>query len=475
MKTLLLFPQTETPYGLPNYPPLGLAYLSAMLNKIDIDHDILDLRLYPNWQEILVSKLKENNYTIAGMASTVFDHPSAKKLASIIKGHSKETKVIVGGAHPTLVKDKILKEDKNFDFVLVGEGELTFSELCIALRDNKDFNEIKGLVFRKENKIITNQERIFNNNLDELPYPDYSKFDLKKYHGDTTIKGIIKRKTIFPMSTSRGCPYSCTFCSVPVFTGKLFRIRSPENVIGEMKMLKEKYNVGKIDILDDNFTMNLARAKNICKLMIENNINVKWSTPNGVRADRLDDELVGLMKKSGCDDIAVGIESVDNDVLKKMKKGENIEAIERGIDLLKKHNINIKGFFIIGSNGETKESALRMIEFAKKHNFKQARFSMLIPYPGTEMASWIDQNDYWSVDNPEEELVKYADMGEQLKPIYNTPEFPLQDKIDVYNHLIKEWDSYELKRDWKKRFLINLRRYGIVYNLLRNLRNRLKR
>ena len=109
MKALLLFPQTETPYGLPNYPPLGLAYLSAMLKKEKIDHDILDLRLYENWQDILISKLKENKYTIAGMASTVFDHPSAKKLASIIKENSPNTKIIVGGANPTLVKEKILK------------------------------------------------------------------------------------------------------------------------------------------------------------------------------------------------------------------------------------------------------------------------------------------------------------------------------------------------------------------------------
>ena len=475
MKALLLFPQTETTYGLPNYPPLGLAYLSGILKERNIEHDILDLRLYKNWKELLISKLKDNNYMIAGMASTVFDHPSAKELASIIKENSPETKVIVGGAHPTLVKEKILKEDKNFDFVLVGEGELTFSELCDSLINKRSLDNIKGLVFRKDNKIIKNEQRELNNNLDELPFPNYEKFDLKKYHGDTSLRGIIKRKTIFPMSTSRGCPYSCTFCSVPVFTGKLFRIRSPENVINEMKILKEKYNVGKIDILDDNFTMNLERAKNICRLMIENKINVKWSTPNGVRADRLDDELVGLMKKSGCDDIAVGIESVDNDVLKKMKKGENIEAIERGIDLLKKNNINIKGFFIIGSNGETKDTALKMLEFAKKHDFKQARFNMLIPYPGTEMASLINDNNYWTVDNPEEELVKYTHIADDIKPIYETPEFNSKDKVEVYKYMTKEWNEYELNKDWKRRFLLKLSNYGIVYSLLKNLRNRLKK
>lgn len=473
MKALLLFPQTETPYGLPNYPPLGLAYLSAMLKNEKIDHDILDLRLYENWNDILISKLKENNYTIAGMASTVFDHPSAKKLASIIKENSPNTKIIVGGANPTLVKEKILEEDNNFDYVLVGEGELTFSELCISLRDNKRLNEIKGLIFRDNNKIVINEPRIFNNNLDELPYPDYEKFDLKKYHGDTSIRGIFGRKTFFAISTSRGCPYSCTFCSVPVFTGKLFRTRSPENVINEILLLKEKYNVGRIDILDDNFTMNLERAKQICRLIIKNKLEIKWSTPNGVRADRLDDELAMLIKKSGCDDIAIGIESVDNEILRKMKKGETIEHIEKGINLLKKNNISIKGFFIIGSNGESKETAMKMIDFAKKHDFKQARFSMLIPYPGTEMASWVDENNYWTVENPEEELVKYADMGE-VKPIYETPDFPLNDKIEVYNYLIKEWDDYELNRDWKKRFKQNLIKYKPLYHSLKMVRDAIK-
>ncbi|MDP6642285.1 MAG: radical SAM protein [Candidatus Nanoarchaeia archaeon] len=473
MKALLLFPQTETIYGLPNYPPLGLAYLSSILRKNDIDHDILDLRLYDNWKELLISKLK-NDYVIAGMASTVFDHPSAKELASIIKEHRPKTKVIVGGAHPTLVKDKILKKDENFDFVLVGEGELTFSELCIALKENKKLDDIKGLIFRDDDKIIINESREYNNNLDELPFPEYEKFDLKKYHGDTTIKGILGRKTIFPMSTSRGCPYSCTFCSVPVFTGKLFRVRSPKNVVDEMKVLKEKYNVGTIDVLDDNFSMNLERAKQICRLIIKNKLNIKWSTPNGIRADRLDDELAMLMKKAGCSELAIGIESVDNEVLKKMKKGENIEAIERGISLLKKYDISIKGFFIIGSNGETKESVLKMLDFAKKHEFKTARFNMLIPYPGTEMASLIDENKYWTVDNPEEELVKYTHIADEVRSIYETPSLNSKDKIEAYNIIVKGWEDYELSKNWKKRFLLKLREYKIIYNLLKNLRNSLK-
>ena len=114
-----------------------------------------------------------------------------------------------------------------------------------------------------------------------------------------------------------------------------------------------------------------------------------------------------------------------------------------------------------------------MIDFAKKHDFKQARFSMLIPYPGTEMASWVDENNYWTVDNPAEELVKYADMGE-VKPIYETPEFPLNDKIEVYNYLIKEWDDYELNRDWKKRFKQNLIKYKPLYHSLKMVRDAIK-
>src|SRR3989344_2267112 len=405
MKVLLIFPYTPTFYGLPNYPPLGLSYLGGTLKAENIDYNVLDLRVYEDWEATFLLELKKE-YDLVGMGCTAYDYNPARNLAKLIKLHSK-AKVFLGGAYPTLVKDKILREDTNFDYLIVGEGEITLKELLEACERKRTFESVNGLIFRNGHQIHVNKPRAWNEDLDALPFPDYDKYDLTKYHGDTTLRGIFKRIRILPMTTSRGCPYSCTFCSIPVFTGKKFRARSPESVIKELKYLKKEYRAGIIDILDDNMTLDLGRAKEICKLMIKEKVHISWWTPNVIRADRVDEELAELMHESGCNGVAVGIESIDNQVLKNIKKSETIETITRGIKLLKKHKVPVKGFFLIGSPGGSKEEVLKALAYAKELDLDEARFSMATPYPGTELYAWVSANNLWKIDNPEENVVKF--------------------------------------------------------------------
>lgn len=472
MKVLLLFPQTETPYGLPNYPPLGIAYIAGMLKRKGIEYNVLDLRLYDDWKERLTEELKKN-YGLVGITSTTFDFDSVKILARIIKENS-NSKIMIGGAHPTLMREKLLRDNPQLDFLIIHEGEHTMIELAYALDKGKSLDKIKGLCHRKGKKAICNETRPFNENLDELPFPEYEKFDLKRYHGDTSLRGILKRTTIMPLLTSRGCPFGCVYCSVHVTTGRKFRARSPENIIGEMKILTGKYKAGIIDFLDDCFTLDIDRAKKICRLIIDEKLNVQWGIPNGIRVDRIDEELARLMKKSGCNGVALGIESVDDEVLKKLKKGISIAKIEEAIRVLKKYKVPIKGFFLVGSPGGSKEEVLRALRFAKEHKLEEARFSMLVPYPATELFEWATKNKYWTVKNPMEAVTHSADTGVgYVKALYETPEFTAEDKSRVYDYVMTQWDRVEM--NWKRKFAKNLSKVPFLYKAAKKARNLLKR
>ena len=472
MKVLLVYPHTPTFYGLPNYPPLGLSYLAGTLKHENIDYDVIDLRVYEDWKSVFLAELQKK-YDLVGMGCSAYDYNPVRDLAQLIKIELPQSKIFLGGPYPTLVKDKILREDRNFDFLIAGEGELTLKELLEALQGKRSLGSVNGLIFRNGSEIKVNPPREYNEDLDSLPFPDYSKYDLKKYHGDTSLKGILKRTRIFPMTTSRGCPYSCTFCSIPVFVGKKFRIRNPESVINEIKYLKKEYRAGMIDILDDNMTLYLDRAKEICKLMIKEKLNISWGTPNGVRADKVDEELAELMHKSGCNGVAVGIESVDNAVLKNIKKAETIETITKGIQVLKKHKVPVKGFFLIGSPGGSKEEILKALEYSKENNLDEARFSMATPYPGTELYDWVSANNAWKVENPEEDVVKFTHGGD-VKALYGTDSFSAEDMEAVYKEASAGWEEYDLQRNFQKRFKKKLQEYPKLRLALKAVRDKVK-
>jgi len=472
MKTLLVFPALRSIYGIPNYPPLGLSYLSASLSKSRIEHDVIDLRLYSNWEDKFTKKISEG-FDIVGITATTFGFDQVEKLARIIKEISPNSLVVLGGAHPTLINDKILKKNKNIDFIIVGEGEHAIVELCQSITKKLDLKKIKGLIFRKGDKVTSNINGFWNCDLDNLPFPDYDKFNLNEYHGDTSFTGIIKKRKILPILTSRGCPFECIYCSVYLASGNIFRVRSPENVVNEIEFMKKKYNAGIFDFLDDNFTLDVERAKKICKLIIDKKLKIQWGPPNGIRVDKIDEELVKLMKKSGCNGIALGIESVDDNVLKKLKKHTTFKQIENAVYLFKKHKIPIKAFFLIGSPGGSKEEVKKSFEFAFKNKIEEARFSMLTPYPGTELFNWVTKNKYWITKQPEIDIIKYTHEG-SLKSLYEEPSFTSTEKEKVYAYVSKRWKKHEEKGNLS----LKIRRYiisnDILYKILKGLRDKLK-
>jgi pyruvate-formate lyase-activating enzyme len=237
------------------------------------------------------------------------------------------------------------------------------------------------------------------------------------------------------MVHSRGCPYYCTFCSVPKINGRKFRRRSPEGTVEELRFARKEYVFRDFEFLDDNLTLHVEHAKAVCEALIRADLGVGWYANNGIRADRLDAELAGLMKRAGCKGVAIGIESADDDVLAAIKKGETIDDLYRGIRLLKDAGITVGGHFIVGLPGDTLEKVKKSIKFKDDVGLDYAYFNQLVPYPGTELGDWAMANARILVDD----VTDASHFGAKEQVFMETPEFPKADREEVFRILATDY------------------------------------
>ncbi len=388
----------------------GIAYIAAGIRD---GHEIRVVDFVNRHGDIGERLGAARDADFIGVSMKSFTLDESIMAAKMARQLNPRAKIIAGGPHVMVDGINLLKENSVFDFAVFGEAEETFKEIL----SGKDVSGIRGVIWRNGTDVIKNPPMPWISDLDSLPFPVYDDFD--------SVTGRIE---VWSLVTSRGCPYTCTYCNVPTVIGRKFRSRSPENIIKELKYAKEKYGATEFKILDDNFTLLMDRAKEICRLLIRENIGMKWSCPNGVRADRLDEELCGLMKESGCYAVSIGIESGDPEVFEKIKKGEKLEDVERGIRLAKAAGIKVHGFFIIGLVGSTFDADKRSIEFAKKLGIS-ASWGILVPYPGTEIWEQL-KND------PNVRMLRDwkegFHIGARPKPVFDTTGYTAEERVKAY-------------------------------------------
>ena len=358
----------------PNYhthlitPPLGLGYLSSYLQSKGYTTEIIDglNRVLSN--EDIVKKCSGADVVGISCMSAYF----SEVIDLTRKLKNRGFKVVIGGPHATALPEETLKET-NADYIIIGEGEVSFSEIL----DNRGTS--KNLI---KSKLIEN--------LDTLPMPDWQKMDPRNYkkapHG-----GLIKKFPVAPVITTRGCPFDCTFCASPLLWERKIRFRSPENVVDEIEYLIKDFGVREIHFEDDNLTLKKEHIESICKLILKKRIKIAWATPNGVRADTLDIDMLKLMKESGCYYLVFGIESANQSILDRVKKKESLSTIERVVKQANSLGFLTQGFFIFGLPGETEQTMLNTIEFAKKIPLSRAQFLILDIFPGSEL--WDELKD----------------------------------------------------------------------------------
>lgn len=400
--------------GVPNEPPVGLAYLSAMLKKNLIDFKAIDMRLGYSIEDIkdIIADYKP---TTIGISYWSLERSKTQALIKKIK-ETTDIPVVIGGPHVSSVGRQSLCETEA-DYAIKGEGELTFIELLEFFKGNtKRLEEIKGLIFKKDGTVVENPDREPIKDLDSLPFPAYENFEIDRY---------ARRKRI-NIASSRGCPYNCNYCAVRLTMGRNFRPRSPKNVYDE---LIHWSNLGyeEFEFIDDCFTFDMKRSEDICDLIIKADLKISWFLGNGTRADRISEPLLLKMKQSGCRIIMFGVESGNNNTLVKIGKGIKVEQAENAIRLAKKVGIEYVGAtFIIGHPGENLNMIRDYIKKVETWPVDKINFYNLVPYPGTEVFDWIRKHSTF-LDKDE----KYLDRLSYYSgfPIFETDDFPAKDRI----------------------------------------------
>jgi len=327
---------------------------------------------YFAWREI-EKTVKKINPDIVGLSFTTFDYASAVSVAKIVKKVNNEAVVIVGGHHVNALPLETMKENF-FDIGMIGEGELTMLELVKALSEGKRINKIRGIVFRKNNRIFKTNPRPLISCLDKMPFPARELLINNEKYSPHVMGNMI---------TSRGCPYCCDFCTTPAMYGNTIRMRSAENVFKEMEEVNSEYNTLFFTFHDDLFTFDKKRVNDLCNLIKGNKLDVMWTCIT--RADLLDRGMLEKMKSAGCYSVSIGVESGSQEILNKIQKQINVNRLRQTSKMIKELDMNLHLFFSVGHADETEKSlrkTLRMIDELDPDTLNVSRAN---PFPGTKI------------------------------------------------------------------------------------------
>ncbi len=370
-----------------SYPRIGIASISAYLLDKGVEVNIID----PNAEKLEIEKIKNKisklNPCIVGIPAFTEEIHSAAYTANIVKEVNPEITTVIGGPHSSAIPVETLQEFDSFDVAVFGEGELTFYDVAL----NKNFEDIEGIAFRTGNEIKLNKKRDLITNLDALPFPAWHLYNLDNYRGGSLISGFGKKglDLELPMENARGCPFNCIFCYR--ICGKSIRFKSPEKVVDEVERNVTEFRANKIHFVEGTFGVNKNLAKEMCNGLIKRGLHNKITWSSGGRTNVLDKELLSIMKESGCVYLGFGVESGDDEILKKIKKGITTQQIENIFELCKEVGINTEANFIIGHPYETEDTIVKTIEFAKKIKADHATFAILVPFPGTEVREMAEK------------------------------------------------------------------------------------
>ncbi len=376
--TFLNPPQTNSKYKFLGVvaPSLGIGYMAAVLEKNGYDVDVLDASALELTYDEIGEEILKRNPDIVSISALTPTIGVALDSADKIKQVKPDTIVVLGGYHPTFEYESVL-EEPSVDVVVRGEGEYTFLDLVRTVENGGDLADVQGLAFHDENNfsLVVTPDRPIIEDLDELPFPAFHLFPMEKYrilNITTNVATII---------TTRGCPMQCSFCSSAALHGHHLRRRSPENVCDEIEVRLNEQNIDTIAFMDDTFTLNKKFVRDFCAEIKRRNLKFWWGCTS--RVDTLDEELLQLMKDSGCITIFIGVESADQQMLEKMNKNITVSKTEKAFKLARKVGIRTIASCVIGMPEDTKESMKKTIDFVKSLNPNYALYSLATPYPGT--------------------------------------------------------------------------------------------
>lgn len=414
------------------YFPLWLSYATGVLDKKGHELKILDAPAKCLTKDEALKQVKEFNPQLVVIDTSTPSINSDLDFTKRIKEALPNVKTCLVGTHVSATVPEILPKDAAFvDFIARHEYDYTLPEVAEALEGKRALSDVLGISYVENGELKENPDRPYIQNLDELP------FVAEVYKKYLDIENYFYAHVSFPtvsIFSSRGCPSKCFYCMYSqVMFGKAYRKRSAKNLFEECQYIVKNFpNVKEILIDDDNFSVDQKNVQEFCQLMIDHKLPLKWVVQCRVN---LKYETMVLMKKAGCRLVVVGYESGSQKVLDGMHKGITLEQSRKFNDAAKKAGMRVHGCFMVGNPGETKETMMETLNFAKSLRMDTAQFFPLIVYPGTEAWTWAKSNDYITAKSYDE----WVTPDGMHNCVLSTPEVTSKELVDFCNYARKKF------------------------------------
>lgn len=437
---------------------MGIAFLAAVLERAGFETLILDFSVYPYSTSYLKNEINRFDPAMIGVTAVTMTFNDAIAIIADAKRINEDLLTVMGGPHVTFCAEETLQSHPYLDLIVLGEGEETIVEIAEALSNNRDWQSIKGLVFRDKGEIVFTEKRALLD-VNKLPLPARHLLPLERYRA---------LHTPISMTTSRGCPFKCIFCVGRQMVGAKVRYRDPNTVVDELEFLS-LLDFPQINIADDLFTANHEHCTKICNEIIRRQLRIQWSS--FARVDTINPSLLSLMKRAGCKTISFGVETANPQILKTIKKGITTEKAEAAVRMCRQAGIQAHFSFILGLPGETPETLAETQKFGKRLQELGGLygFHLLAPFPGTAVR---DQNkkydlavltDDWSQYHANRAIVETSSVSKDMLDA-------VADKWDqdTRAHLadIKKKIEEGTATDEEAWQLVNLDRFLFIYALM---------
>ena len=375
-------PPLKSPWGeAGRLPPLGLAYVAAVLEEGGFKVEIYDNYLLERGIDEVKSEIEKRSPEIVGLTCNSLSYGRVLEMAKAVKEASPQSRVVVGGPHASYMPQTLL-DHPEVDFAVVGEGEQAMAQLAHSILKGEKPEvsaRVPGVACKVGGEVVKTAPQ-FINNLDTVPLPARHLLPMRMYVRELSYLSV---KPVDTMSVHRGCPYRCAYCETRELWGSACRAFSPQRVVDEITHMTETYGTRGIYFIGDNFTINKKRTAEICQLIKSSGIDVRWTCET--RADLINKELLGEMKSAGCETMFFGVESGSPRIQQKLNKGIDLQQVEGAFELCRQTGMQTVTSFMLGIPGETVDDMNASFNFARRLKSDWCQFNIYIACPGSQL------------------------------------------------------------------------------------------